>query len=69
LIASGGSFAAMGDTQRVDNWGIRQTVFKVLSLKINILHDLNGAQEGQSNILDNRLIIDTYGMPLNQEWS
>jgi hypothetical protein len=69
LIASGGSFAAMGDTQRVDNWGIRQTVFKVLSLKINILHDLNGAQERQSNILDNRLIIDTYGMPLNQEWS
>jgi hypothetical protein len=48
LIGSGGSFAAMGDTQRVDNWGIRQTIFMVLSLKINTLHDLNGAQERQS---------------------
>jgi hypothetical protein len=59
LIGSGGSFAAMGDTQRVDNWGIRQTIFMVLSLKINTLHDLNGAQERQSNTQDIHLIIDT----------
>ena len=40
MIALGGSFAAMGDTQRVDNWGDTTIIFMGLSLKINIINNL-----------------------------